>query len=64
GFRLNLDGTNFTELTGQAAVMQPESYLALRIPVENMNSQEEMQQAYDRAKYMLDQIVPQLKAAS
>ncbi len=64
GFRLNLDGTNFTELTGQAAVMQPECYLALRIPVENMNSQEEMQQAYDRAKYMLDQIVPQLKAAS
>ena len=61
-FRLNLDGTNFRELTGQVAELMPESYLSLRIPAENMNSQEEMQKAYDQAKYMLDQIVPLLKA--
>lgn len=64
GFRLNLDGTNFTELTGQTAQLMPESYLAMRIPAESMSSLEEMQKAYDQAKYMLDQIVPLLKAVS
>jgi glutamine phosphoribosylpyrophosphate amidotransferase len=61
GYRLQLDGTNFTSLAGVTAPLREGSYLALRIPRENMNTAEEMQTAYDHAKLLLDQIVPQLK---
>ena len=61
-FRLKLDGTNFTELAGLTAELKEGSYLALRIPAESMNTKEEMQAAYDKAKAVLDQIVPQLAA--
>lgn len=60
-YRLHLDETNFSELTGVTAPLHEGSYLALRIPRENMNTAEEMQTAYDHAKLLLDQIVPQLK---
>ncbi|MBP0967992.1 MAG: hypothetical protein J5722_10175, partial [Oscillospiraceae bacterium] len=60
GFRLHIDETNFTELASVTAPLKEGSYLALRIPAETMNTKEEMQEAYDRAKAVLDQIVPQL----
>lgn len=63
-FRLHIDGTNFTELANVESELKEGSYLALRIPEETMNSKEEMQAAYDKAKAVLDQIVPQLTPKS
>lgn len=63
-FRLHIDGTNFTELADVESELKEGSYLALRIPAETMNSKADMQAAYDKAKAVLDQIVPQLAAKS
>lgn len=57
GRRLLLDGTDFAEQAGLTHPLHEGSYLALRIPAENMSSAEEMQQAYDQAKTLLDEIV-------
>ena len=64
GRKLMIDSTNFVELSGVTGPLKEGSYLALRIPAETMSSQEDMQIAYDRAKAVLDQIVPQLKSAT
>ncbi len=64
GRKLIIDGTNFVELSGVTTELKPGSYLTLRIPAESMSTQEDMQIAYDRAKALLDQIVPQLKATT
>ena len=60
GCKLNLNETNFTELAGLSQPLKENSYLALRVPAENMNTLEENQQAYDQAKAVLDQIVSEL----
>lgn len=57
GRRLLLDNTDFAEQAGLTHPLHEGSYLALRIPAENMSSAEEMQQAYDQAKTLLDEIV-------
>lgn len=63
GCRLRLEGTNFTALAGIDGALNAGSYLALRRPVENMNSLEENQETYDRAKPVFDWIVSQLQPA-
>lgn len=57
GRKFLLDHTDFAEQAGLSVELHPGSYLALRIPAENMNSQEETQKAYDEAKLLLDAIV-------
>ena len=64
GRRLLIDGTNFAELIGMTEPLHKGTYLTLRIPAENMNSQEENQEAYDRAKALLDSILEELKPVS
>ena len=54
---LMLDGTDFAEQAGLTHPLHDGSYLALRIPAENMSSAEETQAAYDQAKTLLDEIV-------
>lgn len=54
---LMLDHTDFAEQAGLTHPLNAGSYLALRIPAENMSSEEETREAYDRAKILLDQIV-------
>ncbi|MBR5361901.1 MAG: hypothetical protein IK134_01050 [Oscillospiraceae bacterium] len=60
GRRMLLDDTDFEEQAGLTVQLHPGSYLALRIPAENMNSLEENQLAYDQAKTLLDSIVASL----
>lgn len=60
GWKLKLDGTGFAEKFGMTEPLHEGSCLALRIPVENMNTLEENQEAFDRAKALLDQIVAEL----
>ena len=64
GRRLLIDGTNFAELIGMTEPLHKGTYLTLRIPAENMNTQEENQEAYDRAKALLDSILEELKPIS
>ena len=61
---LLLDNTNFAELAGLSEPLHPGSYLALRIPAENMDSQEDNQAAYEKAKTLLDAIVASLHTVS
>ncbi|MCQ2417260.1 MAG: hypothetical protein MJ071_05565 [Oscillospiraceae bacterium] len=60
-YKLKLDGTNFAEWIGMSEELNPGSYLALRIPAENMDSLENSEAAYANAKEVLDQIVPILE---
>lgn len=60
GWRLLLSGTDFSEKIGMTEPLHEGSALALRIPVENMNTLEENQEAYDRAKALLDKIIAEL----
>ena len=60
GRKMLLDGTNFEELAGLTHPLHEGSYLALRIPQENMSSLEENQEAYEQAKTLLDEIVSKL----
>lgn len=60
GRRMLLDNTDFAEQAGLSAPLNPGSYLALRIPAENMNSREENQEAYEQAKTLLDAIAASL----
>lgn len=57
GYRILLDGTDFAELAGLSEPLKEGSYLALRVPAENMNTLEENQEAYEQAKTVLNQIV-------
>lgn len=57
GHRLMLDNTDIAEQIGLTVDLHPGSYLALRIPQENMSSMEDTQKAYDEAKALLDTIV-------
>ena len=61
GVKLHVDQTNFASLAGLSSPLKEGSYLALRKPEDTMNTQLEMQEAYRRAKALLDQIVPQLQ---
>ena len=60
GWRLDLMETKFAELWGLTEPLKDGSCLALRIPQEAMNSQEEADEAYAHAKALLDRIVPLL----
>lgn len=60
GYYIYVDQTNFAEQFGLSVPLNKKSALALRIPAENMVSQEDMQAAYDKAKALLDEIVPLL----
>ena len=60
GCRLFIEDTNFGELCGFSGTFNPGSYLALRTPVENLNSLEENEEVYQHAKALLDKIVPRL----
>ncbi|HBI84699.1 MAG TPA: hypothetical protein DDX71_00205 [Ruminococcus sp.] len=60
GWRLNLTDTKFASLWGLTEPLKDGSCLALRIPQEAMNSQEEADEAYACAKALLDRIVPLL----
>ncbi|MBR4201350.1 MAG: hypothetical protein IKQ91_08800 [Oscillospiraceae bacterium] len=60
GYKLMLDGTKFAEAAGLSEPPHKGSYLTLRLVAENMNSLEENQEAYNRAKALLDAIIPQL----
>ncbi len=57
GYRLELDQTDFAEQFGLSEPLKENSYLALRIPAENMNSLEENQTEYNHAKELLGQII-------
>ncbi len=60
GHKFLLDQTDFAEQVGLTSELHPGSYLALRIPQENINSQEECQEAYDQAKTLLDAMIETL----
>ena len=60
GRRMLLDDTDFAAQAGLTHPLHEGSYLALRIPQENMSSLEENQEAYDQAKTLLDTIVGKL----
>ena len=57
GYRLLLDKTDFAAQFGLTEPLHEGSYLALRIPAENMNTLEENQKAYDNAKALLDEMI-------
>ena len=60
GQRLYLEQTDFPALSGTEVKLNPGSYLALRQVRENMSSPEENQEAYDRAKQVMNKLVPLL----
>ena len=62
GYKLKIAGTVFEEQLHLEEPLTEDTYLAIRIPVERMSSKEDMQESYDRAKMLLDQLVPQLTA--
>lgn len=62
GYKLMLDGTQFAARAGLTQPLNEGTYLALRLPYENMESKEKNQQAYDRAKALLDALMPELLA--
>ena len=62
GVRLNLNDTNLLEQADISGELNPGCYLALRNALENMNTLEQNQEARDRAKQVLDEIVPMLHA--
>lgn len=64
GRKFLLDGTDFAEQVGLSAALHPGSYLALRIPQENMNSLEDCQIAYEQAKTLLDAVIDTLHISS
>ena len=60
GYKLMLKDTAFAEKLGLTEPLSEDTYLALRIPSTNMESLEKNQLAYDRAKALLDQLMPEL----
>lgn len=62
GYKLMLADTRFAEIAGLTEPLPEDTYLALRIPYENMESLEKNQTAYDRAKELLDLLLPELTA--
>ena len=60
GYKLMLNQTDFGKKIGMENPFKEGAYLALRTAIENMNSLEEMQEAQDRAKAVLDKLIPEL----
>ena len=61
GFRIRLNDTDLAKQIGMTESLPENCYLALRRPLENMTtSLDKMQAAYDKAKTVLDGIVPML----
>ncbi len=60
GIRLHLNETDFAKQIGMTEPLHEGCYLALRRPLENMTSLKKMQKAYDKAKVVLDGIIPML----
>ncbi len=64
GRRMLLNDTDFANLFELEEPLRENTYLALRIPAENMNTLEENREAYDQAKAMLDEIAAALHVKS
>lgn len=62
GYQLKIAGTAFEEQLHLKEPLSEDTYLAIRLPAERMSSKEEMQKSYDRAKMLLDRLVPELTA--
>ena len=60
GYKLKICGTEFEKQLNLNTPLPEDTYLAIRVPVERMSSQKEMQESYDHAKLLLDQIVAAL----
>lgn len=62
GDRILLEKTNFQAWLGTPEPPREGAYLALRLPVGGMSSEEEMKQAYDEALPVLEALMEQLAA--
>jgi len=62
GYKLRLEDTDLAEQLGMTEPLNAGTYLALRQVLENMESLEKNQAAYDKAKEVLDALVPLLNS--
>lgn len=60
GYKLMLSGTQFAKRLGLEKPLNAGTYLAIRQPYENMETKEKNQIAFDQAKELLDQLMPEL----